>query len=275
MAEIDAPDERDLVAAEYALGLLDESEWAAADARYARDADFAGEVRRWRQRLSPLYREVVEEDVPPALWARVEAGTRPRAASPRRGLAVWRAGAIVATALAATLAAVLLLRPAQVAPPAAPRVVTRVVTRVVETPPRVVTRVVEAPPRVVEAPPRAVTQAVQAPSAPATFAQLVQPDGKATVVARYDAAAARIYVQASDLPQRGGTPELWVIAQGGAPRSLGLIDRAGSRTLTVAPALRPLLRAGATLAVTLEDAATAPHRAPSGDILVSGTIAQL
>jgi len=242
MAEVEIPDDRDLVAAEYAIGVLDGDEWAAASARYDHDADFAAEVRRWRQRLSPLYRDVADEDVAPPLWERIAAATRPRAAPPAQRLAAWRASAVAATALAAGLAAVLVLQSVRVAPPAEPRVVTRVVA---------------------------------APIAPVVFAQLLEPGGKGNVVARYDAADARLHVRASDLPKSGGTPELWVIAEGGAPKSLGLIERSGSRSLAIDPAVRPLLRAGATLAITLEDAATAPHRAPTGDILASGTIARL
>ncbi len=231
-------DDGDLTAAEYALGVLDGGDYAVAKARYAQDREFAAAVHRWQHRFSPLYREVEEEDVPPALWGRIAGGTRLQVARLAGRMAAWRAGAITATALAATLAAVLVLQPAKVAPP------------------RVVTRVEVAPP------------------GPATFAQLVQTGGKARVVARFEPATARLRVEANDLPA-GGAPELWVIVDGGAPRSLGLIGRANVVSLAVGDDVRPLLHAGATLAVTLEDAATAPHAAPTGAILASGTIARL
>lgn len=239
MTDREDQDERDLLAAEYALGVLDSGEYAIAKARYAQDAEFAAAVHRWQHRFSPLYREIEEEDVPSALWVRVTGGTRLQVARLVRRVAAWRVGAVAATALAATLATVLVLQPAKVAPP------------------QVVTRVEIPPPE------------------PATFAQLVQADGKARVVARFEPATARLRVKASDLPAKGGAPELWVIADGGAPKSLGLIDRAHEASLTIADDVRPLLHAGATLAVTLEDAATAPHAAPTGAILASGTIARL
>lgn len=229
-------DERDLAAAEYALGVLDADDYVAAKMRYEQDTVFAAAVRRWQHRFSPLYDEIEEEDVPSALWTRVMGGTHLQVSRLARRVAAWRVGAVTATALAAALAAVLVLQPARVAPP-------QIITRV-------------------------------APPAPATFAQLVQADGKARIVARFEPASARLRVQASDLPA-GGAPELWVIADGGAPRSLGLIDRANEASLAIGSDVRPLLHAGATLAVTLEDAATAPHTAPSGAILASGIIARL
>lgn len=247
MAEIDIPEERDLLAAEYALDVLDGDEQAAARARHAGSAAFMSDVGRWRSRFAAFLDGVAEEEVPAALWARVAERTGPLdAPGATRRLAAWRAGAIAAAALAATLAAVLLLQPARLAPSAPSPVVTRVVTRVIAASP-----------------------------APVTFAQLVGPKGKASVAARYDPAAARLHVRARGLPEGERSPELWVIPEGGAPRSLGLIDQEGSRTLAVDVAARPLLRPGATLAITLEDAATAPHAAPSGDIIVSGIIARL
>ncbi len=239
MTEMETSDERDLMAAEYALGVLDSGEYAVAKARYAQDAEFAAAVHRWQHRFSPLYHEVEEEEVPSALWSRVTGGTRLQVARLVRHVAAWRAGAIAATALAATLAAVLVVQPTKVAPP------------------QVVTRVEVAPPE------------------PTTFAQLIEKDGKATVMARFEPATAQLRVRASNIPQAGGTPELWVIADGDAPKSLGLIDRAHEATLAIGGDVRPLLHAGATLAVTLEDAATAPHAAPTGAILASGTIARL
>jgi len=43
----------------------------------------------------------------------------------------------------------------------------------------------------------------------------------------------------------------------------------------VDPALRPLLTADATLAITMEDAATAPHAAPNGLPVMTGKISMI
>lgn len=236
MDDFSPDDERDLVAAEYALGLLDSGEWVVAQARYAQDSGFAATVHRWQARFSHLYDQVDEAEVPPALWARVSAGTRVQVARLARRVAAWRAGAVTATAMAAALAAVLVLQPARTAPPARPQ-------------------------------PAVMPTAI--------VAQLVDTTGKPHVVARYDQANSRLNLRTIGLAPGKGVPELWVIADGGAPRSLGLIAATGSATLAIDPAARASLHNGATLAITLEDAATAPHAAPSGDIVASGMIASL
>jgi anti-sigma-K factor RskA len=77
--------EHELIAGEYALGLLTEAEGMALEARMADDRALAASVQSWRERLAPL------DDLAPAimpsddLWTRIEAATyRP---DPARGLA--------------------------------------------------------------------------------------------------------------------------------------------------------------------------------------------
>ena len=102
-------DEDDILAAEYALGLLSLTEAAAVEARFPIDAPLSLRVAWWRDQLSPLADEVIAEP-PTQLWDRI--ATRlgvndnvPDRARPWK----WATGGM--GALAAALLAVVVLRP--------------------------------------------------------------------------------------------------------------------------------------------------------------------
>jgi len=110
----DAPD-RDVLAAEYVLGTL-EGDDAREAARLLRDDPaFAAAVRAWEARLAPLA-DTVKPVAPPAeLWDRIVAATGTATIIPlpvRRRLRIWQASTGVALAIAASLAAFIVLRPA-------------------------------------------------------------------------------------------------------------------------------------------------------------------
>jgi anti-sigma-K factor RskA len=66
--------------------------------------------------------------------------------------------------------------------------------------------------------------------------------------------------------------ELWLIpAEGGAPLSLAVLGRLDTR-LVVPEAHRARLRAGATLAVSVEPAGGSPTGAPTGPVILAGAI---
>ena len=93
----------DLLAAEYALGVLAGAERAAAEQRVAREPAFARLVTDWAQRLAPLAAEIAGVAPPPQLWDRI-ADALP-AQTQRGGLwqsiAFWRGLSFAAGALAA------------------------------------------------------------------------------------------------------------------------------------------------------------------------------
>lgn len=95
--------EDELIAAEYALGVLAAAERAQAERRIARERNFAAMVAAWEERLSPWAAEITEVAPPAAVWERIAAAL-PAAPAPRAGLweslAFWRIFA-VASALAA------------------------------------------------------------------------------------------------------------------------------------------------------------------------------
>ncbi len=118
---------------------------------------------------------------------------------------------------------------------------------------------------------RPVPQPVVLPPQPVVVAQITGTEG-AVFAARYDAGQGMLHVRTESMPASARAPELWVIPAGGKPVSLGLVATRGGRDMAVAPAHRALMAEGATLAVTMEEAATAPHAGPSGPPVAAGKI---
>jgi len=116
------------LAAEYALGLLEGEDFRAARQRAFTDPGFAAQVARWRGRLSPLADELPEVEAPASAWRRMERSLGPPARDNvvllRRRLSGWRAATAAITAVAASLALVVVTRdiPQRSAPPAQPMV---------------------------------------------------------------------------------------------------------------------------------------------------------
>ena len=102
--------EDELLAAEYALGVLDGTDRAIAEQRIVRDRRFAHLVAAWEQRLAPWTAEIPEMLPPPQLWNRIASALPPQA--PRAGLwhslAFWRGLSLAAGALAAACVAALI-----------------------------------------------------------------------------------------------------------------------------------------------------------------------
>lgn len=223
--------ERDALAAELALGLLEGEARAAALRLVLSDHDFARAVADWRDRLAPLFDLVPEASPSADLWGRIEAALDGTSASaPRAGY--WKAATAAALAVAAALAGVLVLRP-----PLAPQVIER-----------------------------------EKPVAARLAAPLV-PEGTASIVmARYDPAHAMLRVDANTMPDDDRAPELWVITADGTPRSLGMIEKAGTTEMAMSAELKAWLVDGATLAVSLEPAGGSPTGLPTGPVIASGKL---
>jgi anti-sigma-K factor RskA len=112
--------EDELMAAEYALGVLAGADRAAAAQRVARDRGFALRVAEWEERLAPWAAEINDVQVPPQVWERI-AATLPAPATPRAGLwqsiVFWRGFALASAFAAACLAVVVYLGPLLQQPP--------------------------------------------------------------------------------------------------------------------------------------------------------------
>lgn len=239
--------DRDAMAAELALGLLDGEERAAALRLQLSDAEFAASVEAWRERFAPLSAGFASSSPPAALWAAIEArlgsdfapatvAEMPSTLARQTGR--WRAAAVASSAVAAVLLAAIVLRPDPQLPPAPPQPATPV-------------------------------------ERPVVIAQLAGEPGGALLAARYDAEPGQITIRASGIPASDLAPELWVIPDDGVPRSLGLVAADGTSRVVVPVVIRSLIADGATLAITLEPADGAPHDAPSSTPIAAGTISTI
>ena len=115
-------EEDDILAAEYALGLLSPDEAAAVEARLKTDGPLSLRVAWWRDQLSPL---AAEAEVEPAasVWQGIETRLGVNDNAPDRARPwKWATGGM--GAVAAALLAVIALRPAPVPLPAPTETVT-------------------------------------------------------------------------------------------------------------------------------------------------------
>ncbi|HEX5184282.1 MAG TPA: anti-sigma factor [Allosphingosinicella sp.] len=229
-------DERDLLAAEHALGLLSGAERARAAALARSDPEFARLAGRWAGRLAPLLDEATPVAPPARLWAAIEARIGAPAAPPsnvvllRRRTIFWRAYAAAATAIAASLAFILVTRP-----PA--------------TPP------------------------VQPPPAGAPLAAtLAAADSPARLVATWEPASRSLIVAAAaDMPSPAGRGhELWLIPAGGKPLPMGMMPRGRPMRMHVPGGMA--LREGAMLAVSVEPMQGSPTGLPTGPVIAAGML---
>jgi anti-sigma-K factor RskA len=104
--------EDELLAAEYALGVLSGADRATVELRAARERAFAQLVVEWEQRLAPWTAEIVDAAPSPHVWDRIAAALPAQAQAGRlwQSLTFWRGLSFAAGALAATcLAAVIYL----------------------------------------------------------------------------------------------------------------------------------------------------------------------
>jgi len=115
----DSPEDRDLLAAEYVLGVLAPEQARALEALAMHDAALADSISAWQDRLAPLALAVRRQPPPPVLWRRLALATGIDSIIARRGsrrarvwasLGFWRATTVVSLALAASLAFLLLVR---------------------------------------------------------------------------------------------------------------------------------------------------------------------
>ena len=115
MTDVDNHEElspNELLAAEFALGVLAGTERTAAAQRVVRDRAFDALVTAWEERLAPWAAELPEVAPPPQVWERIAAqlpgaqGQRPRF---RQSLVFWRGFGIVSALAAACLAVLLYL----------------------------------------------------------------------------------------------------------------------------------------------------------------------
>lgn len=238
-------EERDLLAAEYVLRLLEGEALLAARGRLASDAEFADAVAGWENRLAPMFDGI--EDVPPPaeLWGRIESaiGVEGHAAIDniirlRRRERLWKGYAGAMTALAAGLALVLGLRAAQ---PDAP--------------------VPQRPAPTAEAP--ALVAALATEAGDASLAVTISADRHSLLVTPTRIATVS-----------GHSHELWLIPASGVPVSLGVIAPGAPRRHSIPAALYAEIHADTALAVSVEQAGGSRTGKP-GEVIASAPLRQI
>lgn len=233
--------DREILAGEYVLGLIEGAEKATFERRMADDAALHGAVARWQTRLAPIDATAQPAEPSPGLWLRIAGGldgaTSPhRSAVQRPGLRIrlaqwwtnlwlWRgaafAGAVVAILLAAGLVAALDRARRQ-----------PVMVAVLLTDTNIAAAVVN------------------------TFA-----DGRVELLPLQDIA----------VPQ-GRALEIWTLWDRAAgPRSVGLIDRARAVPLRLD---NLPLGADQLFEITVEPASGSPTGRPTGPIVAKGLTAR-
>lgn len=245
----DSPQKDPIVtAAELALGLLEGDELAAANRLLLTDPEFAELVDWWHLKFAQLSRHFDGVPPPPSIWPGIDSQLGDQDNAPIVESAPAKAMRSRVAGLIGFLAGI------------------GAMFFVVQS-----TDFLE--PKVVEIP--------EQPSAlaPQLFAALDGGETGPNISTRLDPNSRQLAVQIAGVPQAelGPTraPELWVVPAGGAPQSLGLLPYEGgfSRDLTDSEAA--LFVAGATIAVTYEDRDSAPHPAPTTDIVAAGQLIEI
>ena len=236
--------ERDLLAAEFALGLLEGEERVNAERLLASDAAFAGEVADWHERLSPLLDEVAPVQPDPALWQRInsaldEAGRPSNVHQLKRRLTLWRGYSAAVSAVAAALLLVIAFDAFSVRPEV-----------------------------------KSDGAAVQRPqAAPVLVANVAAEDRSAAIIVSIDPSGRSLLVSPAVItPDPGHDHQLWLIPASGTPRSLGLIAGGAPHRLPVPPPLLGQFRHDATIAISVEPVGGSPTNLPTGPVVASGKL---
>lgn len=233
-----APEDDDLIAAEYALGTLDGEERRAADVRRMSDEAFGTLVAAWELRLSPLSEASGEAIPAETVWAGILRRIDERgqtAAVPAEGAKIiemsravrrWKGATALASALAACLAAALV-----------------------------------------------VTGAFRekSPGTPTLVAFLQKSGDMPAYLMQADLRDHRLAVKPiAAIAPPGRAYELWIIDPAiGAPKSLGVLDAAASAR-PLPRSVPPDVLARATYAVTEEATGGSSSGAPTSQPLFVG-----
>ena len=223
----------EILAGEYALGVLDDAERRAVEARIEEESAFAGLVDQWNDYLSPLTDGIAPVDPPAYLRERIierlfadEATPTAAKASLWESLQFWRGAAIVFGAFAFLFLAILLGQGLR-----GPQLTGQVLV-----------------------------------------ATLQPPEIESLLAVEIDQATGRAIIDASSLDTDDLYTELWVIPEDGTPRSLGTFPSDGESTITLPQPVLELIDAGVALAVSLEPEGGSPTGQPTGPIIGLGQL---
>lgn len=226
------------LAAEYVLGVLGARERIELQARMVVDAGFARDVARWESRFMPLLGEIEAVPVPDYVWQRIRSTlnlTTTRPATSARS-GLWDSLNFWRWLASGAFATAVALA-----------------------------FVLFKVPQVDEAVPSA-----------ALVSTLTDDNGVPGFVAVVDRAKSSLTITPlAAAPTDGRAQELWLIPEGQAPVSLGLLDAQRAQIVKIPDDLLAKVASGALFAVTLEPREGAPHAAATGPIIAKGGLAIL
>ncbi len=246
MRSADYP-ERDLLAAEYVFGFADDETRRRAEQLMAQDEAFTALVNQWKERaaseLLDLPGDGPQRDLFPAIergltGPALDTGAEPAAANDDAGGSTrWKLATLAASFAALAFAGLWQFdRPDPV-----------IRERIVE---------VERPVDIGET---------------ISVAQITGGETEILLSGVYNRATGALTLRVPDIPQGELVPEVWVIGDGAAPRSLGFADRDAAVTLQLSPELRDAMVAGSAIAVSLEEPSDRPHEAPTAERILGAT----
>jgi len=222
------------IAGEYVLGVLPEAERRTAEARIASEPAFAALVSGWQSDLSVLDEHYEEQNVPPVIKSRID--SRLFGDGREESTGIWASLAFWRGLAFASLLVV--------------AGVGAVATGLV---------------------PFGDTQT--GGGAP-LVADLTGENAPISLVARFDPAGNTLRVIPAALDgDAEKSLELWVVPGDGVPVSLGVVPSDGG-LIAIDKAISSEMKAGATLAISLEPAGGSPTGVATGPVLVVGALAE-
>lgn len=237
--------DRDRLAAEHALRLLEGEELLTARGLVASDPAFAADVAQWEERLAPLHDTVPAVGPGADLWPRIEAAITDAQASAdssgshasgdivalRKQVRRWQVASMLSAAAAIALAFFTFVQPAQQRP-------------------------------------------VGTPEAP-LMANIPIGETQLRLAVTYVPGRNDLLVSASGLTADGvHDHELWLVMPEGAPRSLGVVAPGENRRVPLDPQLARAISAGSQMVLTREPLGGAPAGGKAGPVVAEGRFLQ-
>ncbi|WP_432199623.1 anti-sigma factor [Erythrobacter sp. W53] len=234
MTDDQRPD--DVLAAEYALGLLEGEELLMVRGRIAREPVFAGQVEQWQARLAPMIDSVPAAQPPEDLLARVHAeigvsgGETAEVITLKQRVRSWQIATTAAATAAIAALSIVVLSPAEV--------------QMIEPP-------AQAP----------LVASVPIANTDLRLAVTYLPDQE------------ELLISASGLTADGvHDHELWLVPGEGPLQSLGVVIPGEERKVAITPEVAAMFRDGSELLLTREPLGGKPEGVDAGPVVAEGQL---